>query len=201
MTKTLVFYFDYIDPGSFLVHRTLQRLGVPARIVRPIGIELAPPPTPLLDATDPQWIQYGRTVADLASEIDLEWERPAFQPWTRKAHELALHAAERDLFEPVHEALFRAHFEEGVDLGRIDVLVGLATRVGLDPTETKAVLDVDRFTESVERNRLSASVEGLGRVPTIRAGELSLEGPVRIDDLRVLLEGSGVWAPGESPER
>ncbi len=172
----------------------------PGRITA-VGVELAPPPTPLIDPTDPAWAAYTREVADLAAEASLSWPSPpSFCPWTRKAHELAHHAAERDRFDEVHDALFRAYFEDGTDIGRVDLLVAIATGVGLDLTETKAVLDVDRHTEAVEEARLGALAEGLGRVPTVKSGAGSLEGPVRIDDLRTLLKESGVWQPGESPE-
>jgi predicted DsbA family dithiol-disulfide isomerase len=197
----VVFYFDYIDPGSYLVHRILQRLAVPSERITTVGVELAPPPAPLIDPADPAWAAYTRVVAELAADASLSWPPPpSFCPWTRKAHELGRHAAERDRFDEVHDALFRAYFEDGADIGRVDLLVAIATRIGLDLTETKAVLDVDRHAEAVEKARLTALAEGLGRVPTVKSGAGSLEGPVRIDDLRTLLEESGVWQPGESPE-
>jgi predicted DsbA family dithiol-disulfide isomerase len=90
----------------------------------------------------------------------------------------------------LHEALLKARFEEGADVGRIDVLVGIADEAGLDVTESKAVLDVDRHAGTVSDLRHRAEMAGISRTPTLRIGTASLEGPARIDDLRGFLEGA-----------
>ena len=107
-----------------------------------------------------------------------------------QGHELRLHAAEKGLEGPIHDALFKARFEDGADIGRVDVLVGLAAGLGLDLTETKAVLDVDRYADRVAELRRLAEAEGVERTPTVHIGSERLEGPLRIDDLRGLLEAA-----------
>ena len=68
--------------------------------------------------------------------------------------------------------------------------MGIADGAGLDMTESKAVLDVDRHAGTVSDLRHRAEMAGISRTPTLRIGTASLEGPARIDDLRGFLEGA-----------
>ena len=183
-----VFYFDYIDPGSYLMHRQLSRLlpdGVEPT-VHPL--EVRPVPQELIDGADPDWNAYGETVESLAREAEIWMARPAFIPWSRKAHELRLHAVEQGLESPMHEEIFSARFQEEADIGRIDVLVAAAEKVGLDASESKAVLDVDKHRDRVVDLRREAEAAGIQRVPTLRSGDMSLEGPASIGEVRHFLE-------------
>ena len=187
-SPSLIFYFDYVDPGSYLVHRQLDEL-------LPVGVEptlhpfeLRPVPQELIDAMDPDWKAYGETVEGLAREAVIRMALPSFIPWSRKAHELRLHAAEQGLGSPMHEEIFSARFREGTDIGRVDVLVAAARKVGLDESESKAVLDVDKYRDYVVDLRSEASAAGIQRVPTLRSGDESLEGPCSMGELRHFLE-------------
>ena len=186
----MIFYFDYVDPGSYLLERQLQQVLPEEVVLIRHPFELRSLPDPPLDAESPEWAAYCNVVGDLAEEIGLRLAYPLFLPWSRKAHELRLHALEKGVEEPVHRALLAARFEEGADVGRIDVLVGIADSVGLDVTESKAVLDVDRHADTVVDLRRQAAAAGIRRPPALRAGNASLEGPARIDDLRGFLEGA-----------
>jgi predicted DsbA family dithiol-disulfide isomerase len=108
-------------------------------------------------------------------------------PWSRKAHELFLHARAQGCCEAVHAALFRSFFEKQADIGRIDVLVALAEEQGLDASEARAVLDVDRYAAEVEEMREAALRSGVRGPPTLEAGGRRLEGlPDRGSLLRFL---------------
>ncbi len=184
----LVFYFDYVDPGSYLMHRQLWQLlpdGVEPT-VHPL--EVRPVPQELIDGTDPEWHSYGETVEGLAREAEIRMTHPTFIPWSRKAHELRLHAAEQGLESRMHEEIFSARFQEGADIGRIDVLVAAAERVGLDVSESKAVLDIDKHRDRVVDLRREAEAAGVQRVPTLRSGDMSLEGPASIGEVRNFLK-------------
>lgn len=164
-------FFDFTDPGSYLMSRLLESLEVRWR-----GFELRVPPEAVVDPRAPDWARYQRDMAELAEALDLEMASPRFIPWTRKAHELAIHARDRDCSQAVRDALFRAHFVDGRDIGRIDVLVDVAAWAGLDRTEAKAVLDVDRHTDEVASDRALAQELGVVGVPTLVRGSDRLEG-------------------------
>jgi len=169
-----VLWFDYVDPASYLVQLLLGELRAEVQW-RPL--ELRPPPSPLLRASDPAWREHLGAMGRLAEEEGVRFHPPTFLPWTRKAHELALHAREKGCFAPIHGAIFDALFQEGRDIGRVDVLVAIGAACGLEQTETRAVLDVDRFAAGVEAERAAAAAMGVRGVPTLTRGRLDrLEG-------------------------
>ncbi len=189
----IVFYFDYVDPACYLLDRALGALlpdGMPlAR--RPF--ELRRPPLPPIDPESGAWETRCRAVRRGAADYGLEVPTPRRVPWSRKAHELALHARAKGCCEAVHAALFRAFFEKKADIGRIDVLVALAREEGLDATEARAALDVDRYAAQVEEMRTAALRGGVRSAPTFVVGARRLEG---LPDRRGLARFFRGVAPG-----
>jgi predicted DsbA family dithiol-disulfide isomerase len=182
-------YFDYVDPLSFLFERRLAAIEVEAGIlVERIAFELRPPPAPLLDPGGDAWRE--RWVEARAAAPELELARPRLIPWTRKAHELAHEARERGAFDPVHRALFEAFHLEGKDLGRVDVLLEIAVRFGMELSHTKAVLDVDRHTHAVLAARVGAERIGVEGVPALLAGDRRLLGLHESGTILALLRGA-----------
>jgi predicted DsbA family dithiol-disulfide isomerase len=171
------FFFDYVDPISYLVELELReaekRLG--ARVER-VPFELRAPPAPMLDPDDPGWRARWDEARTRADRIGIELALPPLVPWTHKAHELVLHAAEHEMGPQAHELLFDQVVRHGADVGRIDVLVRLAGELGLDETEAKAVLDVDRHAEAVVRARRVGMGLGIVAPPSLTRGEATLEG-------------------------
>ncbi len=186
--ETLHLFFDYVDPASFLLElrlRGLEETGTFSLLLEPF--ELRPPPAPLLNPEGPEWQARLHTVAPEAARAGVRFPPPRLIPWTRKAHELALHAGERGCFREVHDALFLACLLEGRDIGRVDVLVELAVGAGLERMETRAVLDVDRHRQEVENARERALGLGVSRVPTLHWRGRSLEGFPAEERLREFL--------------
>jgi predicted DsbA family dithiol-disulfide isomerase len=177
--------FDYVDPGSYLVYQLVERwrseragAGVDWR-----PLELRPPGSEPVDAGTSEWSAMQDALAGDAAVLGLPFAPPpGILPRSRKAHEMALHAAERGNFEVVHRALFEARYEQGLDLGRIDVLVEVARAAGLDAAEVRTVLGVDRFRGDVESMRRDLLDQGIRGVPTLR-----------IPGGRILVEGYTGW--------
>ena len=186
MSRIARFWFDYADPLSFLMERTLAALeaetGAP---VERVGLELNPPPAPLLESGAGPWLARWKEARAAAPGLALA--SPRIVPWTRKAHELALEAREQGRFEPVHRALFEAFHLHGRDLGRVDVLLEIAVRCELELSHTKAVLDVDRHTEAVESARAEAERLGVAGVPALLAADRTLSGIQDRDTILALL--------------
>lgn len=192
------FVFDYVDPGSYLLHCLVEAPeqvrggvgGVAGGDVTPHPFELRPPPEPVIDPADPRWVALCVAMEEAAGGLGVALERPTFVPWSRKAHELALQAQERGCFPEVHEALFRAHFVEGRDIGRVDTLVEIAGAHGMDRSETRAALDVDRQREALEAKRAEAFHWGVRGVPTLLLEDGSrLEGFRSPEEVGAFLKG------------
>ncbi|MGW8265445.1 MAG: DsbA family oxidoreductase [Longimicrobiales bacterium] len=184
----LIFFYDYVDPASFLLEMRLRGAGlVPGSSLHPIPFEANPPPNPLLDPDGGEWRDHwDRTLAAAEGSVP-QLSRPWIVPWTRKAHELALYAAAVGSGPEIHETLFRAYLIEGRDIGRVDVLVELAVEHGLDAGDTKAVLDVDRYRGALETNRSRGIQAGVVRPPALLWNKKLLPGHPTPEELRSFL--------------
>ncbi len=179
MSTHIRFVFDYVDPGSYITSRLLDRwAGDPLAGVRIdwTPLELRIPTLPPIDPTEEAWSELARSMAVVARRENIGFSIPDRVPWTRKAHELGFLAREKGCFELVRKALFGAYFEAGMDIGRIDVLVEIATQVGLESAEARTVLGVDRFRTDVEACRRGLGAEGIRGVPTLLSGHERWEG-------------------------
>jgi len=161
-------YFDFVDPISYLLEIEVQKVeSTLSWDFERIGFELRPPPLSVLTWEDPILSSRMIKARKLATDIELTLNPPRLIPWSRKAHELYLWATNNGMGAEARSAIFEAYFLHGVDVGRIDELVAVACTLGLDPTETKAVLDVDRFGNTVVLARRKAESKQISELPTI----------------------------------
>ena len=182
------FYFDFIDPGSYVVSHMIDGAGAEESFGW-FGLELRPPPAPMVDSRDPSWRSRHSEALRLARPLGLSMAEAEFLPWTRKAHELCGFARDRDRFHQVRRALFRAHFVDRIDIGRIDLLTELAHEAGLERSETRAALDVDRYAEALVSTRESALDREIRVVPTLVTAALRLAGTGALREIQHLLAG------------
>ncbi len=186
------FFFDYVDPASYLLDTLLleRTLATPPEQLEHIPLEVRPPPAAAADPSSEPWRSLHEEMQALAAQLDIPLHRPNLIPRSRKAHELAFHAREKGCFPRVHRALFEAHFVEGRDIGRVDVLVKIAEEHDLDRSETKATLDVDRFLDTVREERVRAARTRVVGVPTLlAAGPRRMEGFQGPEGLDAFLTG------------
>ena len=177
-------WFDFVDPASVLLMLEVdaaRRDGEPWATesgIRWMPLELRPPPTPLVGIGDPDLAPLWDEARKIATGLGVDLAPPTLVPWTRKAHELIAHseAGDAPTAHAIRLAVARAYALEGRDIGRVDVLVEIAITQGLDRTETKAVLDVDRYEADVARMARRAVEARVTRTPTIIAGSQRLEG-------------------------
>lgn len=86
---------------------------------------------------------------------------------TAKAHRLTHFATSKgsDFGDAMMEALFKAHFTDSLNIDDSEVLLELATAVGLDKEEVKAVLESDDFSYEVRQDQMEAGNIGVRGVP------------------------------------
>jgi predicted DsbA family dithiol-disulfide isomerase len=176
MPAPVRFFYDFVDPGSLLVDRILDEVEATHPRIERIPFEVTPPPEPLVDPRSDAWRRFWEGARAMSAEEGVQLAQPRIVPWTRKAHELAAHALEHDRADQVRRALFAAFLLDGRDLGRVDVLLDVALKHGLDLTATKAVLDVDRHTDAILQARADAERVGIRGVPTLLSEHGRLEG-------------------------
>ena len=130
------------------------------------AFELRPDPAPSLDPAGEYLTRVWRdSVYPLAERLGMTMRLPPIQPRSRRAHEAAKWAQTQEQFDTYNEALFRAFFERGEDISKIDVLSGLAHNLGLDDSTLRAALETKQFAPSVIADEGEAAELGVHAVP------------------------------------
>lgn len=125
---------------------------------------------------------------------------PPIQPRSRLAHEAAAWAQRAGRFDEMNEAIFRALFERGEDIGDMEVLARLASSAGLDGEELKTALERRELLDRVLEDERLATAYGLRGVPAFVAGGTVLFGVQSADALEEFIRlASG--AGGEESKR
>jgi len=82
--------------------------------------------------------------------IHFDFDRMERTPNTVDAHRLIWVADKEGVQDAVVEALFRAYFTEGRDIGNRQTLIDVAAEAGLDRKRAEAVLDGDEGIEAIK---------------------------------------------------
>ena len=113
-----------------------------------------------------------------AEGIEFRFDRIAVTPNTVDAHRFIRYAERQGAGDAALDALFRAYFTEGCDIGDPAVLAGLADQAGLDRSAAAAYLATGDDADAV-------------RGEDMRARQLGIEGvPCFIVDRRYALSGA-----------
>jgi predicted DsbA family dithiol-disulfide isomerase len=96
-------------------------------------------------------------------------------------------ARDASVFPAYHDAIFRAAFEDGVDIADPKVLEGFAERAGLDPPKFRAALDSSVMAERIEQNKREADEFSALGYPTFILGDFPMIGIQPTDSMRLLL--------------
>ncbi len=167
-------FSDYVCPFCYLEEPDLKRVreeyGEKVE-VEWRAYELRPYPVPTLDP-DGEYLHtvWNASVYPMAKSLGMTLRLPPVQPRSRKALEMAEFARERGNYDETHTALFRAFFEEGRDLGDVEVLLGVGEAVGLEREELRAALKDGRYAEKVVADEELAKRLGVESVPTMFVG-------------------------------
>jgi predicted DsbA family dithiol-disulfide isomerase len=154
------------------------------------AFELRPEPLPTLDAKG-DYLQraWNSSVYPLAARLGRKMKLPSLQPRSRLAHEAAHWARTQGRFDDYHEAIFRAFFERGENIGDIVVLSSLAADLGLDSGSLRAALEKHEFEKSVLQDEEEAERIGVSGVPAFVADRNAvLSGVQSVESLQKLIQ-------------
>jgi predicted DsbA family dithiol-disulfide isomerase len=130
-----------------------------------------------------------RMVETAAAEgIAMDFEH--IQPGnTFDAHRLLHWAAPRGAQDALKERLFRAYLCEGQPIGEPELLVRLASEVGLEPDEAAGVLATDAYASEVHADIAAARQLGINGVPFfVFAQRYGVSGAQNADSLLSVLQ-------------
>jgi predicted DsbA family dithiol-disulfide isomerase len=109
---------------------------------------------------------FARVTTVAASEgLTLDFDR-ALAANTFAAHRLIAWAATQDRQADMLDALQRAHFTDGIDIGSLPALAGVASSIGLDAAAALAHLESQAGTAAVNTDIEEARALGISSVPT-----------------------------------
>jgi len=132
-------------------------------------------------------------VLDAASHagLHLDWSRIKRMPNTRKAHVLIRYAAQHNAADAIHDALMRAHFAEGRDIGSTPTLLDIADERGLPRSEVARSLCDPTQASLVEMDLYKSVRAGVRGVPFfILADRAAFSGAIESNEWRRILAGS-----------
>lgn len=95
---------------------------------------------------------------------------------SRLAQELGKWADTQAGGDAIHDALYRAYFVDAINLYDIDLLVGIAERIGLDGAMARDVLEQRTFKHAVDADWQRARELGISGVPTFYKDDLVVVG-------------------------
>ena len=108
-----------------------------------------------------------REVTETGKALGLafDYDRVSVTPNTLNGHRLLWWARETGSQDSLAEALFRAYFSDGRDLGKLGVLADIAAEVGLSREQARRFLESDGGREEVLAEEREARRRGLNSVP------------------------------------
>lgn len=168
---TLHIWSDYVCPFCYLempVLGAIQTEFGDAIEIRWRAFELRPDPIPTLQP-DGEYLRttWERAVYPMAAERGMTLRLPPVQPRSRLAFETACFAREHGQGEKMHQALFQAFFEQGRDIGEIDVLTDIGRALMLNATRLRFALEHSDYSEAVKADRREAERLGISSVPAM----------------------------------
>jgi predicted DsbA family dithiol-disulfide isomerase len=110
---------------------------------------------------------------------------------SRLAQELGKWADTQPGGAAIHDKLYQAYFVEGRNIGDVDLLVEIATSVGLPAEEARAVLEERRCKNAVDADWEKSHRYGVTGVPTFVAARYGVVGAQPYEVLEQLVEKAG----------
>jgi predicted DsbA family dithiol-disulfide isomerase len=151
---------------------------------------LRPEPIPTLDPRGDYLTRVWRDgVYPLAEELGVTMRLPPMQPRSRLAHEAAKWAATVNRFDDYNEAVFRAFFERGENIGEIGVLIKFAEDLKIDAEDLRLALTRGEFEAQVLADEREAAALGVHAIPAFVANRrMALSGVQAVSALEAMLD-------------
>ena len=124
----------------------------------------------------------------LMNEEGLPYSKRTHTYNSRLAQELGKWADTQPGGEAIHDALFKAYFVEGRNIGDVETLVEIAASVGLPAEDARRVLTDRTFSAAIDADWKKSRAYGITGVPTFVAGGYGVVGAQPYEVLEQLIE-------------
>lgn len=126
-------------------------------------------------------LEYGAPIGELTHKYS-----------SLRAQELSLWAASQGRGPAFNQAVFEAYFVEALNIYDLDVLAGLAGRLGLDRDEARRVLEEGLYASGVEQDHQRVRQLDIQAVPTFIIGPHRLVGAQPYENFERLMATAGL---------
>lgn len=180
---------DYVCPFCYLQEPVVERIEreFAGKVqVRWRAYELRPEPEPTLDPAG-EYLRniWASAVYPMAAQRGLKLQLPPVQPRSRRAFEATEYARDRGKADAMRHAIFAAFFEDGCDIGDLQVLGEIAESVDMHPAGLRRALEANVYMDRVIRDENEAAELGLSGVPA-----MVLTPAAASDERRLLISGA-----------
>ncbi|MGW3786288.1 DsbA family oxidoreductase [Micromonospora chokoriensis] len=191
-------YADVICPWCYIGKRRLDEAlasyeGEVTVRYRPFQLDPSPvpEPLPLVQALAGKFggSERARQMVDHVTQVAagdglrLDYDRAVIAN-TFDAHRLVSYATDHGRAAEMVEALYQAHFNNGVDVGSREALAALAGEIGLDAADARRFLDSDERVADIEAQLATARDLGITGVPMfVLAGKYAVSGAQEVQTL------------------
>lgn len=122
---------------------------------------------------------YTRQVGEAAG-VKLNFDKISLAPNSTLSHRLIALTPQTSK-SAVVEAVYKAYFEDGLDIGDIDILVSLGKGIGMDSTKLQSCLSGDAALDEVVTDATLARLKGITSVPFFIINKLSVNGSQSVE--------------------
>jgi predicted DsbA family dithiol-disulfide isomerase len=127
-------------------------------------------------------------VYPLAEKMGFTMNLPPVQPRTRLAHAAVKWAADYGRFNDYNSALFKAFFQDGLDIGKLEILQQIAEKLDMDTDGFATESQVDAYVCKVLRDEETAQEANVRAVPAYVAnGKVLAAGVQTLAQLQQLI--------------
>ncbi|MBH5318736.1 DsbA family protein [Paenibacillus sp. GSMTC-2017] len=152
MALSIKVYSDYVCPFCLLAEGQLKEAATERDvIVTHLPFELRPYPTPTLRPED-EYMQtnWREKVYPIAEQLGIPIRMPTLspQPHTHLAFEGYQFAKNAGVGETYHSRMYKAFFQDGLNIGDTEVLTELAVELGLDGLAYREALESGTYQEA-----------------------------------------------------
>ncbi|EXX86774.1 hypothetical protein BG53_05460 [Paenibacillus darwinianus] len=181
MAVQIKVYSDYVCPFCYIAEVPLEEAMKGKDVaVEWMPYELRPYPNETLRPEDEYLPRvWNQSVYPMAEQygVNMVLPRVSPQPHTHLAFEGFQYAKEHGKGNEYNHRMFKAFFQEELDIGQVDVLMKLAGEIGLDEAEYREALESGKYREAHKQALAHAYNEAqITAVPTIVIGETVLRG-------------------------
>ena len=191
-------FSDYVCPWCYLASARVARLkkkhGVKVELVHfPLHPETPPEGKSLEELFAGRGYDIPKLQAQMRARVQAEGLPYGDRKMTynsRLAQELGKWADTQPGGEAIHDALFRAYFVEGRNIGDPEVLLQIAESVGLPADQAREVLAKRTFKTAVDADWQKSREYGVTGVPTFVAGGRGVVGAQPYEVLEQLVKAA-----------